>query len=146
MFGEDGWCHACGMPLREQFGPVTLQRKGLATAPGSWVPYWRYDIICLEQSLADKVAAVFSVQLMAVAWRGFEPGSAQQIVIPTVGGAWFDEDELRTATTARHGSTGALCAGCNRWRWLPLSRGRLPAFRFGSQLDVWTSPLARSVR
>lgn len=143
MFRDDGWCHDCGMPLREQCGPVTLQRKGMATAAGAWVPYWRYDIICLEQSLADQVADAFSVQFMPVAWRGFEPGSAQQIVIPTVGSTWFDEDELRAATIARHGSAGALCSGCSRWRWFPLSRDRLPAYRLESHLegvDIAASP------
>ena len=110
MFGEDGWCRDCGMPLREQQGSLTLERKGMATISGGWVPYWQYDTICLEQSLADEAAARFTLDLRPVEWRGFPPGSAQQIVIPTVGTQWFDADELRTAAIARHGSAGARAA------------------------------------
>lgn len=120
MFGEDGWCHDCGMPLREQHGSLTLQRKGMATIAGAWVPYWRYDIICLEQNLADEIVTRFTVKLLPVEWRGFPPGSAQQIVIPAVGTQWFDADELRAASIMRNGSDGAQCDGCNRWRWMPV--------------------------
>jgi len=39
-----------------------------------------------------------------------------QIVIPTVGDAWFDEKELREAAIARHGVDGATCGECGTWR------------------------------
>lgn len=81
------------MPLHEQQGSLTLQRKGMATIAGAWVPYWQYDIICLEQSLAGEIVTRFTVKLIPVEWPGFPPGSAQQIVIPTVGTQWFDADE-----------------------------------------------------
>lgn len=143
MFGEDGWCHDCGMPLRDQQGSLTLQRKGMATISGAWVPYWQYDVICLEQSLADEVTARFTLELRPVEWRGFPPGSAQQIVIPTVGTQWFDADELRNASISRNGSAGARCPGCNRWRWMPVPWDLLPPFRIEPPLadvDIAASP------
>ena len=143
MFGEDGWCRDCGMPLREQQGSLTLKRTGMATISGGWVPYGRYDLICLEQSLADEAAARFTLDLRPLEWRGFSPGSAQQIVIPTVGTQWFDADELRTAAIARHGSAGAQCPGCNRWRWMPIPEALLPPFRIEPPLgdvDIAASP------
>lgn len=143
MFGDDGWCHDCGMPLREQQGSLTLQRKGMATIAGAWVPYWRYDMICLEQSLADEITRRFTVKLLPVEWRGFPPGSAQQIVIPTVGTQWFDADELRTAATMRNGSDGTRCDGCNRWRWMPVPWDVAPPLRIQpplTEVDIAASP------
>jgi len=142
MFGDDGWCRDCGMPLREQQGSLTLERKDMATISGAWVPYWRY-VICLEQSLADEVSARFTVELRPMEWRGFPPGSAQQIVIPTVGTQWFDAEELRAASTTRNGSDGARCHGCNRWRWMPVGWDLFPPLRIQPPLvdvDIAASP------
>lgn len=44
MYGEDGWCRACGVPQRAQCGSMVLQRKGLTVA-GAWVPNWQFDTI-----------------------------------------------------------------------------------------------------
>ncbi len=63
MFGEDGWCHSCGIPLREQSGVLTLQTKGMSDARGAWVPYWRYDAICVSEDLASKITEGFSAEL-----------------------------------------------------------------------------------
>lgn len=119
MFGEGGWCQACGTPLREQSGPLMLQRRHL-TCAGAWVPYWQYDLICLERSLAEQVAARFDVQLREVGWPKTPAGEAMQIIIPTVGEAWFDPTELEQRTIEAHGTPGARCDSCGLWRWMPL--------------------------
>ncbi len=62
-------------------------------------------------------------------WHRTSPGEAMQIVIPTVGDAWFDEKELREAAIARHGVDGATCGECGTWRWMPLAFGFLPPLR-----------------
>jgi hypothetical protein len=127
MFGDDGWCRSSGTPLREQCGPLTLRRTGLSPLAGGWVPNWRFDAICLEGSVAKKVVAEgFSVDLREVAWHGSSPGTALQIVAPSVGLAWFDPEELRARAEDRHGVAGATCADCGTWRWMPMTYGLLP--------------------
>ena len=110
MFGEDGWCHSCGVPRHPQTGALTLQRKGLLPPNGAWVPNWCFDVICLERAVADEVDGRFDVDLREIAWRGSAPGHAMQIVIPSVGETWFDPSELRDRAIAHHGTAGAACA------------------------------------
>ena len=117
MFGDDGWCHSCGVPRRPQTGALTLQRKGLAPLKGVWMPNWQFDAICLERSVAAEIPDRFNVELREVAWHGTAPGEAMQLVAPSVGDAWFDPDELRKKATARHGTPGATCPECGVWRW-----------------------------
>lgn len=126
MFGTDGWCHSCGIPLRDQCGPLTLKRASLAPLVGGWVPNWRFDTVCLESSIAARVVERFRVQLRDVQWKGEPPGAAKQIVIPTVGSAWFDSQKLHEIAADRHGTAGAKCAVCGIWRWMPLTYGLLP--------------------
>ena len=95
MFGEDGWCHACGVPKGPQTGSIVLQRKGFKVVEGAWVPNWQFDALCLERSVADEAASRFELDLLKVEWHGTPPGEAMQIVVPSVGEAWFDPDELR---------------------------------------------------
>lgn len=114
MYGEGGWCHSCGMPLVPQVGPLVLRRRGMRVE-GAWVPYWRYDSICLEQALAEEVAARFRVELMPLQWRGAGV-DAMQIVVPSVGTAWWDPEELHSRELERRSSAGAVCAECGRWR------------------------------
>ncbi len=144
MFGDDGWCHSCGMPLREQCGPLTLRRAGLSPLAGAWVPNWRFDVICLEGSVAQSALAEgFEVDLRDVAWTGLAPGPASQIVAPSVGSAWFDAEELSARAEARHGRAGATCSGCGRWRWMPMTYGLLPPVSADvllSAQDVIASP------
>jgi hypothetical protein len=143
MFGEDGWCHSCGVPLRPQCGSLILQRKGFASVEGAWVPNWQFDAICLEQDLADDVAGRYAVDVRPVAWHGTPPGAASQVVAPSVGATWFDPDELRAAAVAQHGSDGATCSDCGVWRWMPLGFGTLPPLRITPPLgdtDVAASP------
>lgn len=142
MFGEAGWCHSCGVPTGPQTGSLVLQRKSMKVE-GAWVPNWRFDAICLERSVADEAARRFRIDLLNIEWRGVSPGDAQQIVVPSVGDVWFDHDELREKTIARHGTAGAACADCGTWRWMPLPFGMLPPLRITPPLadvDIVASP------
>lgn len=134
MFGEDGWCRSCGVPKRSQSGSLVLQRKGLKVE-GAWVPNWCFDVICVERAVAAKVEARFGVETRPVKWPATSPGQAMQLVIPTVGDAWFDEQELREATIARHGTDGARCPDCGTWRWMPLHFDLLPPLRITLPVD-----------
>jgi hypothetical protein len=143
MFGETGWCHSCGTPLHEQSGPLTLQTGGQSPVHGAWIPNWRFDAICLEESIADRVSAEFRLDLRPIAWRRKVIGAAIQIVTPTVGPAWFDPDQLRERAIARHGSAGAECSKCRIWRWLPLPFELLPPVRSDAsweRYDILASP------
>lgn len=142
MFGEDGWCHACGVPKHPQTGSIVLQRRGIKVE-GGWVPNWRFDAICLERSVAEGAAARFRLELAQVAWHGSPPGEAMQIVVPSVGEKWFHPDELRAKAIERHGSPGATCGQCGVWRWMPLAFGMLPPVRVLSEfgdVDIAASP------
>lgn len=125
MFGEDGWCRSCGVPSRVQTGSLILQRKSFKVQ-GAWVPYWRYNEICLEAGLAEEIARSFRVELIDVAWHATAPGQARQIIAPVVGDRWFDPDQLRARLIARHGTPGAECAECGVWRWMPLGFAPVP--------------------
>jgi hypothetical protein len=119
-FGEDGWCHACGVPKGPQTGSIVLQPKGFKVAEGGWVPNWQFNAICLESSLAEDAASRFQLDLLKVEWHGVPSGQAQQIVVPSVGESWFDHDELsvRRSTNTAQREPGVLTAarggGC-RW-------------------------------
>jgi len=134
MFGEDGWCRSCGVPKGPQTGSIVLRSRGMKVE-GGWVPNWRFDAICLERSLAEEAALAFRLDLVDVGWRGGSLGHARQIVIPSVGQAWFDHDELRAKAIERHGTAGTACAECGIWRWMPLSFGELPRLRIVPTLD-----------
>ena len=142
MFGEDGWCHTCGVPRHAQTGSIVLQRKGL-TVKGAWVPNWLFDVFCLESSLAEKVGSIFDLDLRPVARPRTSPGAAMQIVVPTVGKSWFDEDLLRAQAIAEHGVSGAACPECGVWRWMPLLFDTLPPLQIVPGLggvDIAASP------
>ena len=126
MFGAHGWCRSCGGPRAAQSGPLTLQRRGMNRCRGAWVPYWRYDVLCLAADLAEEVARRFTVEFREVAWRGTAPGPARQLVVPTVGTAWFDPESLGEAATGLHERAGAACPECGVWRWLPVPVEHLP--------------------
>ena len=134
MFGKDGWCHACGVPRGPQTGSIVLQHKGLKVE-GAWVPNWRFDVICLEASLADDVVSRYHLSLLNIEWHGASTSAARQIVVPSVGDRWFNPDELREKTIQRHGTAGACCVECGTWRWMPLPFGMLPPLRITPALD-----------
>lgn len=147
MFGEDGWCDACGVPRHEQTGSLILERKGMSRATGAWVPYWRGDdALCLEGKLASRLGDRFDLDLREIQWHPFSAGEAMQIVIPSVGERWFDPEELRAAATDRHGTDGARCDECGVWRWMPLAIGAgAPPLRItppdsGDGVDIMASP------
>lgn len=143
MFSPGGWCPGCGMPLRDQVGSLVLRRKGFQRASGAWLPYWRYDAICVEQPLADRLARQFDLEFRPVVWRGDSPGEASQIVVPSVGESWFDPIELAAAAEAEHGESGASCVECHRWRWMPVPAQKLPPLRIVPGLadaDIAGSP------
>lgn len=125
MYGEDGWCRACGVPQRPQTGSMVFQRRGLTVA-GAWVPNWRFDTICLERDLADEVASRFTVELREVQWARSSPGEAMQIVIPSTTTRWFDDQAMRDAASRWGRDPGARCGVCGVWRWAPLWWGSLP--------------------
>jgi hypothetical protein len=142
MYGDDGWCRGCGMPHRSQSGSLVLQRKGLGDAR-AWVPNWRFDTICVEERLAEQLAARFRLDLRPVGWAGKPLISACQIVISTAGGRWFDPEGLRDAAIKSHGYAGETCDDCGRWRCMPLVFGSLPPLDICpglGDLDVAASP------
>ena len=134
MFGEDGWCPSCGVPKHSQTGSVVLQRKGMKVE-GGWVPNWRFDVICVEKAVAEEAASSFELDVRQVDWHPTSAGEAFQIVVPTIGEAWFDPDELRDKAIERHGVAGATCSACGVWRWMPLAFGSLPPLRITPPLD-----------
>jgi hypothetical protein len=126
MFGEDGWCHSCGVPRREQTGSLVLQRKQFKTTGRVWMPEWLFDVVCGEREFAESLAAEYRLEWRDVEWRGEPPVVASQLVVPVVGERWFDPDELGARTTEAHGKAGAECPECGVWRWLPLGFTPLP--------------------
>lgn len=144
MYGEDGWCRSCGVPRRNQCGSLILQRRGFGSVEGVWVPNWQFDALCLERTVAERAReAGFGLPLLPVEWHGLPPGDAMQIVPPTVGDRWFDPDELRVRTSAKHGTAGARCDECGVWRWYPLLSEEMPPYRYASfaeRVDVAASP------
>jgi len=143
MFGADGWCRSCGVPQKPQSGSLVLQRKGMVPE-GAWIPNWRFDVICVAQSLTADIEGRFDIDLLPVAWHGkSSPGEASQIVVTSTAEAWFDPDELRAAAEERHGVAGAACSDCGVWRWMPLVFGMLPTLRISPSwvdADIVASP------
>lgn len=143
MFGEDGWCHTCGTPKREQIGSLVLQRKGMSSPKGAWLPYWIYDALCLEQSLGEEISQDFSVELLPVKWHPTPSGEAMQFVAPSTESAWYTEEDLTRAALNRHPRAGARCPDCDRWRWMPVTIQDLPAPStevLATSTDVIASP------
>jgi len=127
----------------EQHGSLTLRSAELSPLPAAWVPNWRFDTICLEASVADRLDQEFRMKLREVAWQGNQPGLAMQMVIPTMSSRWFDPEELRDRAEERHGLAGAMCAQCGVWRWMPMTFGLLPPLRMAEEwcdFDVIASP------
>ena len=130
MYGEDGWCHSCGVPKGPQTGSLVLRSRGFGVSGGAWVPNWQFDAVCLGEELSGVVEALHpSVSLMPVAWRATDCGRATQIVPAVSLMDWFDREELRARVIAVHGSAGAACGACGVWRWFPLEWSMLPPLR-----------------
>jgi hypothetical protein len=125
MYGEDGWCHSCGTPNREQTGHLTLQGSGFPSAP-VLIPNWQFNAICLDAATAADVANRFNVVMREVHKPRTGGTGVEQLLPGVTDEPWYDSDALRQAVTARHrehnGDTlGATCAECSRWRWLPVN-------------------------
>lgn len=120
MFGEDGWCHSCGVPRRDQCGQLVLQRKKVELFKGAWLPHWQYDAICLDHSLGEKIRQRFTVELREIAWPDDKNGPGLQVVVHDSGQSWFDPDELSVSALERHGVAGNSCTECGVWKWMPL--------------------------
>lgn len=125
MFGEDGWCRACGVPRRSQSGSIVLQRNGL-TVSGGWVPNWQFDVYCLVLPLADEAAERFGVDLHRVMSPNGGELEARQIVIESSPVAWFDPADLTRLITSIHGEASKTCPECGVTRWMPVSMDILP--------------------
>jgi hypothetical protein len=107
------------------------------------MPNWRFDALCVDEDLAKQVEARFRVEMRPVAWVGKGSGEARQLVLPSVGTQWFAPEQLRARAVARHGVAGETCPVCDRWRWMPIPIGELPAFDGGDVLgnvDAAASP------
>lgn len=125
MYGEDGWCHSCGTPNRDQTGHLTLQGSGFPSA-SAFIPNWQSNAICLDAAIAQEVANRFNVVMREVHKPRTGGTGVQQLLPSITTEAWYDREALRRAVVARHGdhngdTPGATCSGCSRWRWLPLS-------------------------
>jgi len=142
MFGEDGWCRSCGMPLREQCGPLKMRRAGLAKPEGAWTPNWRFDVLCVGEALASELGR-FAVDVRPVSWVGKSDPPAWQVVLPVVGSRWFDPARLSDLAVARHGVAGETCPSCGTWRWMPVPTSELPPLEVRAALggvDAASSP------
>ncbi|WP_136040867.1 MULTISPECIES: hypothetical protein [unclassified Microbacterium] len=142
MYGEDGWCHACGVPSRQQQGSLILQQRGL-TVSGAWMPNWRFDTLCMARDVAEEVSSRFDIETREVKWARSSPGDAVQIVIPSTTEKWFEGEALAANAIGLHGKAGAVCGTCGIWRWMPLWWGKLPPLVDTSILggyDIVASP------
>lgn len=125
MFGEDGWCHSCGTPSRQQIGHLTLQGSGFPKAP-VFIPNWQFNAICLDAPTAEDVASRFNVVMREVHKPRTGGTGVQQLLPSVTTDSWYDRDALSQVVLARHreysgDTTGAACSECSRWRWLPVS-------------------------
>lgn len=124
MYGEDGWCHECGTPLRTQNGPLTIQGSGF---PGAevWIPNWRYDAVCVSKRIAELLQQRFDVHLRDVHKpRGGATG-VQQLMPSISEHPWYEKRALSQAVLKRHSKygikrTGSTCPACNNFKWFPV--------------------------
>ena len=114
MFGDDGWCDACGIPKHAQTGPLVLQARGLNSARGVWQPNWQFDVFCMERAIGLDLLKDFDLEFWEVGWPSGSGPALLQLEVPTVGEEWFDRDELSALLRSQHGRAGrsAPNAGC----------------------------------
>lgn len=126
MYGEDGWCHTCGVPKHPQTGSIVLQRKGLKVE-GAWVPNWQFDVYCVAQSLADAARERFEIDTRPVASVGDGSLNASQVVIESSNAEWFNPANLERLIRPIHGEASETCSECGVTRWMPVGMDVLPA-------------------
>lgn len=125
MFGEDGWCKACGLPQHPQSGSVVLQRRGL-TPTGGWVPHWQFDVYCLDSRLVELAARTFDLNFRSIFAPTGEEYAAQQIIIQSTAQEWFDPEEIELLIAPIHGVDFDRCSACGQRRWMPVGMDVLP--------------------
>lgn len=126
MFGEDGWCKACGLPQHPQTGSIVLQRRGL-TPTGGWVPHWQFDVYCLASGLVERAARAFDLKFLPVYAPTGEKYPAAQVVINSSAQEWFGPQEIDKIIAAIHGVGFDTCSACDRRRWMPVGMDVLPS-------------------
>ncbi len=125
MYGEEGWCHSCGVPMHPQTGSIVLQRKGLKVE-GAWVPNWQFDVYCMAQPIAMAAQEQFAIGLRPVASVGQVALGASQVVIDSSDAPWFSPDHLKRVISPIHGEAFETCSDCGVTRWLPVGMEVLP--------------------
>ena len=126
MFGKHGWCRSCGTPSCEQSGSLVLQARGLGNTRGTWTPNWQFDVICVEERLAARLEADLGLPFRSVVTPKGQALPVRQLVVEPSPYPWYHEADLHRALVAAHGSAGARCDTCGRFRWLPLDERKLP--------------------
>lgn len=125
MYGENGWCHSCGIPTRPQSGSMVLRSSGAPTS-AFWLPNWRFDAPCVRAADARPIIERFGLRVLPV----LTPRSAEtafvQLLPDVAPERWWDSADLEAVTVARHGSAGASCTVCGVWRWMPVLPADLP--------------------
>jgi hypothetical protein len=130
MFGVEGWCHGCGVPFREQSGPVVLQTRTIKSTKGAFMPGWRFDVLCVADEALEQWDGA-PLELRPVSWHTQSRGSVSQIVPHVSAKPWFDPDSLAAAIGGLRPNeeAGTRCASCERWKWTPLSAADCPELR-----------------
>lgn len=125
MYGEDGWCHTCGVPKHAQTGSIVLQRKGLKIE-GAWVPNWQFDVYCLAPAIAVAASDRFGIGLRSIASASEQAIDASQVVIESSTAPWFDVTVLNRLIAPIHGRASETCSACGVTRWMPVGMDVLP--------------------
>ncbi len=125
MYGEDGWCHECGTPVRQQIGPLTIQGSGFPAAD-VWIPNWRYDSVCVSGKLAEQLRDHFNVKMREVHKPRHGPTGVQQLVPSISERPWYATAALSESVRKRHPEdvqAGTHCATCGTFKWFPANEG-----------------------
>ena len=128
MYGPDGWCHTCGVPLRPQIGPLTIQGSKFPSA-AVWMPNWNFDVVCVGAEVASEVSSRFAVAMRRVE-KPKAPTDVMQLLPEVTEAAWYRPDLLSEAIRDQPnydgGPVGEHCPTCGRWKWLPITEGKCP--------------------
>lgn len=126
MYGEDGWCRGCGIPLVHQLGSIVLKRSSRDNFAGAWLPNWQFEAFCVDGKLGAELVGSYRVRTLPVGWRGSEGDAALQILADQDDAFYFDPGRLEAAAVEVHGEAGEKCGQCGKWKWNPVSLNRLP--------------------
>lgn len=135
MYGEAGWCHACGVPAAAQTGSMVLRRAKFPTS-AFWMPNWRFDALCVRLAEARHIVEHFDLITLPITTPKVQDTGFVQLLPEVSAEPWFAPDELSSIATMRHGSPGAECRGCGTWRWLPIPTREQPAATIRASVGV----------